>query len=111
MYGRRCWVRGIQDKNYQIRSGAERAAINAPVQGTAADIMKRAMIKIDRAIQKGDIEATMLLQVHDELIFEIDDAKVDSESAKIKEIMENCADLDVPLIAEAGSGKNWGEAH
>jgi DNA polymerase-1 len=111
LYGRRCWIRGIKDKNYSIRSGAERAAINAPVQGTAADIMKRAMIAIDRAIEDGDIDAKMLLQVHDELIFEIEDALVETESAKIKDIMENISDLDVPLIAEAGSGKNWNDAH
>jgi len=111
LYGRRAWIRGIKDKNYQIRSGAERAAINAPIQGTAADIMKRAMIAIDRAIEGGEIDALMLLQVHDELIFEIDTDKVESESQKIKDIMENIAALDVPLIAEAGAGKNWDEAH
>ncbi len=111
LYGRRAHMRGINDKNHMIKSGAERAAINAPVQGTAADIMKRAMILIDRAIQDGDIEARMLLQVHDELIFEIDDDKIESESAKIKDIMENIIDLDIPLIAEAGSAKNWSDAH
>jgi DNA polymerase-1 len=111
LFGRRCWVKGIQDKNFAIRGGAERAAINAPVQGTAADIMKMAMIQIDDAIQNGEIDAKMLLQVHDELIFEIDDDKVEVESAKIKNIMENIVDFDVPLIAEAGSGKNWDNAH
>ena len=111
LFGRRCWVRGIQDKNFSVRGGAERAAINAPVQGTAADIMKHAMIRIDDAIQNGDIHARMLLQVHDELIFEIDDDKIEIESSKIKHIMENVIDLDVPLIAEAGSSKNWAEAH
>jgi DNA polymerase-1 len=111
LFGRRAWIRGIKEKNYSIRSGAERAAINAPIQGTAADIMKRAMIKIDRAIQNSEIDAKMLLQVHDELIFEVDDDKIENESAKIREIMENIIDLDVPLIAEAGSGKNWDEAH
>jgi len=111
LYARRAHMRGINDKNHMIKSGAERAAINAPVQGTAADIMKRAMILIDRAIQDGDIDAKMLLQVHDELIFEIDDDKIESESIKIKDIMENIIDLDVPLIAEAGSAKNWSDAH
>jgi DNA polymerase-1 len=111
LFGRKCWIKGIKDKNYSIRSGAERAAINAPIQGTAADIIKQAMIKIDRAILDGEIEAAMLLQVHDELIFEIDDDKIESESAKIKTIMENIIDLDVPLIADAGSGKNWDDAH
>ncbi len=111
LFGRRCWVKGIQDKNFAIRGGAERAAINAPVQGTAADIMKMAMIRIDDAIQSGEINAKMLLQVHDELIFEIDDVLVEAESIKIKTIMENIVDFDVPLIAEAGSGKNWDNAH
>lgn len=111
LYGRRAYIRGINDKNHAVKSGAERTAINAPVQGTAADIIKRAMIEIDAAILAGEIEATMLLQVHDELIFEIDDDKIESESAKIKFIMENIIDLDVPLIADAGSGKNWETAH
>jgi DNA polymerase-1 len=111
LYNRRAWIRGINDKNHAIKSGAERAAINAPVQGTAADIMKAAMIKIDTAIQSGDIAAKMLLQVHDELIFEIDDEKIESESKKIKGIMENIIDINVPLIAEGGSAKNWAEAH
>jgi DNA polymerase-1 len=111
LYNRRAWIRGIHDKNHAIKSGAERAAINAPVQGTAADIMKHAMIKIDNAIQNGEIDAKMLLQVHDELIFEIDDEKVDLESAKIKDIMENILDIDVPLIVEAGAAKNWAQAH
>jgi len=111
LFGRKCWVRGITDKNFSIRGGAERAAINAPVQGTAADIMKRAMIEIDRAILDGDIDAKMLLQVHDELIFEIDDDKTETEMPKIKSIMEGAIDLDVPLIAEGGAAKNWSEAH
>jgi DNA polymerase-1 len=111
LYARRAYMRGINDKNHVVKSGAERAAINAPVQGTAADIIKKAMIDIDRAIQNGDIDARMLLQVHDELIFEIDDDKIESEGAKIKYIMENVIDLDVPLIAEVGSAKNWADAH
>lgn len=111
LFGRKCWVRGIKDKNHAVRSGAERQAINAPVQGTAADIMKRAMIDIDRAIQNGDIPAKMLLQVHDELVFEVADENIDVAAAKIRAIMENVVTLDVPLIAEAGSAKNWAEAH
>ena len=111
LYGRKCWIRGIKDQNHTIRSGAERAAINAPIQGTAADIMKMAMIKIDRAIEGGEIPAKMLLQVHDELIFEVADGDIATASDQIKQIMENIATLDVPLIAEAGSGKNWDQAH
>lgn len=111
LYGRRCHVRGINDKNHAIKSGAERAAINAPVQGTAADIMKLAMIKIDQAILSGDIDAKMLLQVHDELIFEVDADKAYHIITQIREIMEHVADIDVPLIAEGGQGQNWAEAH
>jgi len=111
LFGRRCWVRGIRDKNHNIRSGAERQAINAPIQGTAADIMKRAMITVDQAICSGDIPAKMLLQVHDELVFEVLDAYIDEAATKIRKVMENVVTLDVPLIAEAGSAKNWAEAH
>lgn len=111
LYGRRCWVRGIKDKNHAVRSGAERAAINAPVQGTAADIMKLAMIEIDRQIEAGAIDAKMLLQVHDELIFEVDDAKIDDVSKQITTIMESTIDLEVPLLAESGVGDNWADAH
>lgn len=111
LFGRKCWIRGIKDKNHNIRMGAERQAINAPVQGTAADIMKRAMIAVDQAIKCGDIPAKMLLQVHDELVFEVADDKIDDAAAKIKSLMENVIKLDVPLIAEAGSAKNWADAH
>jgi DNA polymerase-1 len=111
LYGRRCHVRGINDKNHAIKSGAERAAINAPVQGTAADIMKLAMIAIDDAIQKGEIDAKMLLQVHDELIFEVDEDKAEDVKAQVRDIMENIIDLDTPLLVEGGTGQNWAEAH
>ena len=111
LYGRRCWVRGINDKNHAIRSGSERAAINAPVQGTAADIMKRAMIQIDTAIQNGDIDAIMMLQVHDELIFEVDEDKAEDVLTQIRDIMENVIDLETPLLAEGGVADNWEGAH
>jgi DNA polymerase-1 len=111
LYGRKCWVRGINDKNHAIKSGAERAAINAPVQGTAADIMKRAMIQIDTAIQVGDIDAVMMLQVHDELIFEVDEDKADTVLSQIRDIMENVIDLETPLLAEGGIANSWAEAH
>lgn len=111
LYGRRCWVNGINDKNQAIRAGAERAAINAPVQGTAADIMKRAMIRIDNAIQRGDIDAKMLLQVHDELIFEVDIDKAETVTSQIRDLMAASADLDIPLIADGGTGHNWAKAH
>ncbi|MGY9049723.1 MAG: DNA polymerase, partial [Rhodobacterales bacterium] len=92
---------------------AKRAAINAPIQGTAADIIRRAMVRMPDAI--AGLPATMLLQVHDELLFEVDEGSVDPLIAIAKEVMEGAADpvvhLDVPLIVEAGQGHSWAEAH
>jgi DNA polymerase-1 len=92
---------------------ARRAAINAPIQGTAADVIRRAMIRMDDAI--ADLPATMLLQVHDELIFEVDEGAVDQTIARVKEVMEGAAmpavKLDVPLTVDAGQGANWAQAH
>jgi DNA polymerase-1 len=94
-----------------VRQGAERAAINAPLQGTAADIMKMAMIKMPRALTDAKLNAKMLLQVHDELIFEVPNDELEQTATLVKSVMENVVKLDVPLIAEAGSGKSWAEAH
>lgn len=111
-YGRKCFTPSINDKNPMRRQGAERAAINAPLQGTAADIIKKAMIKLWHAQQNGELgEAKMLLQVHDELIFEVPEGEVEQRAEQIKEMMESVASFDVPLIAEAGWGKSWAEAH
>ncbi len=116
LYGRKCYIPGIQDKNQMRVRGAERQAINAPLQGTAADIMKIAMGRMENALRNAELSAKMLLQVHDELIFE---AKND-EKDKIIEIVRHCMEesfkinnisIEVPLIAEAGSGKNWAKAH
>ena len=107
LFGRKCWIRGINDKNGAIRSGAERQAINAPIQGTAADLIKKAMIAVDRA----DLEATMLLQVHDELIFEADQDKAAEISQHITRIMQDVVQFDIPFIADAGYAMNWSEAH
>lgn len=111
LYGRKCTISGIQDKNGQIRSFAERAAINAPIQGTAADIIKMAMIKVDQLIEDQGIEAKMLLQVHDELIFEVPEQKAEAVAKQVKKIMEDVVSLSVPLTAEYGIAKNWSEAH
>ena len=111
-YGRKCFVRGINDKNGAIRSFAERQAINAPLQGTAADIMKRAMVAIKPALIEARLGAKMLLQVHDELLFEVPFAEKDETEALVKKIMESAgAGIGVPLAVEAGWGDNWAEAH
>jgi DNA polymerase-1 len=111
LFGRRCQTPGFNDKNPNVRGFAERAAINAPIQGGAADIIKRAMIRLPQALKDEDLAGTMLLQVHDELIFEVPDNEVDDTMAVIKRVMESAAHLDVPLVVDAGSGANWAEAH
>jgi DNA polymerase I len=115
LFGRRCHVPGIQDKNPARRSFMERAAINAPLQGSAADIIKRAMIRIGPALAKAGLSARMLLQVHDELLFEAPEAEVAETARVVKRVMEGAAlpvvELSVPLVAEIGVGGNWGQAH
>lgn len=111
LYGRKCFVPNINAKNGAWRAGAERAAINAPLQGTAADIMKKAMARMPAALEKEKLSARMLLQVHDELIFEVPEEELEATAALVKSVMENVAVLDVPLIAEVGSGKSWAQAH
>ena len=115
IFGRKCNIRGINDKNFALRGFAERQSINAPIQGTAADIIKLAMIEINKKIFSKKIDAKMLLQVHDELIFEIDETNLDKSIPIIKEIMEKNhlyhIDFSVPLIVDYGIGNNWGELH
>jgi DNA polymerase-1 len=115
LFGRRCHVPGILDKNPARRSFMERAAINAPLQGTAADIIKRAMIRVPPALAKAKLQARMLLQVHDELLFEVPKAEAKDTAALVKKVMEAaCApalELDVPLVAETGTADNWADAH
>jgi len=110
-FGRRCWVPGIADKNGAVRSFAERQAINAPIQGGAADIIKRAMVQLPAALKSAKLKADMLLQVHDELIFEVPDAEVEATIKVVKKIMEGAAHLSVPLVVDTGTGRNWDEAH
>ncbi len=115
IFGRRCNIKNINDKNFAVRGFAERQAINAPIQGTAADIIKLAMIELNKMIISKELEVKILLQVHDELIFEIIDSKKDSSVEKIKYVMENShlefTDFQVPLIVDYGFGDNWGDAH
>ncbi|MBI3420330.1 MAG: DNA polymerase I, partial [Proteobacteria bacterium] len=111
LFGRRCAIRGINEKNAAMRGFAERQAINAPLQGTAADIMKRAMTKISGVLAEGKHRTRMILQVHDELLFEVPTAEKDSITPLVKSLMEGAANLSVPLVVETGFGKNWAEAH
>ncbi len=111
LFGRRCYMPGIQDKNPARRAFAERQAINAPIQGTAADIMKRAMNRVPAALAVAGSHAQMLLQVHDELLFEVPEVEAEQAAALVRAVMEGAASFSVPLVAEAGIGSNWGEAH
>lgn len=110
-YGRKCYVPNINAKMANVKQGAERQAINAPLQGTAADILKKAMARMPRALSGAGLNAKMLLQVHDELVFEVPENEIDATAALVKEVMEGVTDFEAPLIAEAGWGKNWDEAH
>jgi DNA polymerase-1 len=109
--GRRLYLPDINARKAQQRQYAERAAINAPMQGTAADIIKRAMIRLDRWLQQSRIEARMILQVHDELVFEVVEAEVETARAAIRQEMVAAGELAVPLLVDIGVGKNWDEAH
>lgn len=111
LYGRRLYLPDIHSRNANIRQGAERTAINAPMQGTAADIIKRAMVDVDRWLSESHIDARMIMQVHDELVFEVADADVDQLVKEVSTRMAAAAKLDVPLVVDPGVGSNWDEAH
>jgi DNA polymerase-1 len=115
IFGRKCWIPGIRDANPARRAGAERQAINAPLQGSAADIIKRAMARIPAALAREGLHARMLLQVHDELLFEAPEAEVERTAEVVKAAMEGaCAphcELSVPLVVETGWARSWDEAH
>ena len=115
IFGRRCNIKNINDKNFAVRGFAERQAINAPIQGTAADIIKLAMIELNKMIINDELKIKILLQVHDELIFEIIGSQKDTTVEKIKYVMENThlefKNFKVPLIVDYGVGNNWGDAH
>lgn len=110
-FGRRCSIMGINDKNKRLAANAERAAINAPIQGGAADIIKLAMNRIPDELKKRGLKTKMLLQVHDELVFEAPENEVEEASGIIKKIMEGAVSLSVPFVAEVGVGDNWTQAH
>ena len=114
-FGRRIPIKGINSKNFQERSFAERQSINAPIQGSAADIIKRAMIKIHNVFQEKNIESKMLLQVHDELVFECPKDEINTVSNLIKKEMEQANlplfPLNIPIVVDFGEADNWSEAH
>lgn len=109
--GRRLYLPEIQSQNRNRRQGAERTAINAPMQGTAADIIKQAMIDVDAWLAEGEFDALMVMQVHDELVFEVAEKQVEAFIEQVQKRMQGAAELKVPLIVEAESGANWDEAH
>ncbi len=115
LFGRRIHIATIADKNPARRNFGERAAINAPIQGTAADIIKRAMIRVGPALTKAGLKARLLLQVHDELLFEVPTAEIDETAALVKQVMENACrpavELSIPITADVGIGDNWATAH
>ncbi|UOA09767.1 DNA polymerase I [Methylobacter sp. S3L5C] len=111
LFGRRLYLPEIKSRNAARRQYAERTAINAPMQGTAADIIKRAMIGTDQWLLKEKPDAKMIMQVHDELVFEVAEDQIECYSAMIRNIMSSAADLSVPLIVDIGVGNNWDEAH
>lgn len=111
MLGRRRYLRDINSANATVRSFAERNAINAPIQGTAADMIKLAMINVQKRLKAGNYQSRMILQVHDELLFDVHHSELDELKHLIQEEMQNAMPLNVPVIAEAGHGKNWLEAH
>ena len=111
VFGRRLYLPGIKASNAIMRAAAERTAINAPMQGTAADIIKKAMLAVDKWLATDEFDAKMIMQVHDELVFEVAESQVTAFTEKVIDIMQQAASLDVPLIVEAGFGDNWDEAH
>jgi len=117
IFGRRCYITGINDKNYNVRNFQERAAINAPIQGSAADIMRLAMIRIQQELDKNSsFKTKMLLQIHDELVFETPKNEIEKIGPIIKKIMSEVSSSEhhqfsIPLTVDINSGNNWGEAH
>ncbi|MGB0404222.1 MAG: DNA polymerase, partial [Salibacteraceae bacterium] len=104
-------LRDINSANHMVRSQAERIAINAPIQGSAADIVKVAMINVDRFLKQSDFNTKMLLQVHDELVFDVPMEELETITPIIEKLMSEAFKLDVPLVVDSGTGENWLQAH
>ncbi len=111
LFGRRLYLPEINARNKMRQQAAERTAINAPMQGTAADIIKKAMLDVDRWLLSQDVDASIVMQVHDELVLEVNESILDTLIEKINTLMSGAASLDVPLVVDVGFGGNWDEAH
>jgi DNA polymerase-1 len=111
IFGRRLFLPDIGSRNHQMQQYAERSAINAPMQGTAADIIKRAMLTVDRWCRDSGAPVHLIMQVHDELVFEVREEAIAMARERIGALMSGAAELSVPLKVELGEGNNWGEAH
>jgi DNA polymerase-1 len=107
IFGRRRYIPELRDRNFNIRAFGERTAANSPIQGSAADLIKIAMIRIDSALRARQMNSRMLLQVHDELVFEVPGPERDELRALVKHEMEHAAQLSVPLVVDLGEGSNW----
>jgi DNA polymerase-1 len=111
IFGRRLYLPDIRSRNPSVRQAAERTAINAPMQGSAADIIKRAMIRLDAWLQESDAPARMVMQVHDELVLEVREDALEEVGAKVRALMSGAARLQTELVVDVGTGMNWDEAH
>ena len=111
LYGRRRWLPELKSSSFNTRSFGERVALNMPIQGTAADIIKLAMIRVDARLRSEGLEARLVLQVHDELIVECPEGETEQVKALLQEEMEGVASLAVPLKADANAGRTWAECH
>jgi len=111
LFGRRLYLPDIGARNAARRQAAERTAINAPMQGTAADIIKKAMLSVHEWNKTRAEDVSMVMQVHDELVFEVSVSKCKAVAGEIRELMESAAELAVPLVVDIGHGANWDEAH
>jgi DNA polymerase-1 len=111
VFGRRLWLPDIRSSNMQRRQGAERQAINAPMQGTAADLIKLAMVEVQGWLESEKLATKLIMQVHDELVLEVPDAELDRVKPGVEKLMMGVAKLDVPLVVDAGVGENWEKAH
>ncbi|HBN73867.1 MAG TPA: DNA polymerase I, partial [Sutterella sp.] len=110
-WGRRLWIPELKSPNAQVRAAAERAAINAPVQGSAADVIKRAMIAVDAWIKKEELQTRLILQVHDELVFEVPENEVERVKKAVPRLMAGVAHFEIPLLTQVGVASNWEAAH
>ena len=111
VFGRRLYLPEINAKQVMRRQAAERTAINAPMQGTAADIIKKAMLEVDDWLARTNVDCQMIMQVHDELVFEVAEADIDEVECEVESLMSQAASLNVPLTVSVGRGDNWEEAH